>query len=345
VAGLDLPERRLIADELQALQQDVRAQQLDSFNEFLKEVQVRQDEARTEQATLLQLGLQYDIEAAQRSSLSRLVPLLPPDAVQLEMTNLRLQLLKNLYSTEAEREAARQRLEALETQWHEQLRQQEADRLAELKRLLTEVPARVRREGEAQILAYKAAARQRDAAFRNSVEEAQNSRVAQDFAPATARLGVVLPAFSVPSQSIAEAGGTGQSTALAPLMNGIADGGRRRVNALSTVHPPHFDRTFGAEPASGSAMAMSSHSAALSSAVLTGSSSLQIQERRAVLIRALRALAVKDARRWSQMVVRRSGWKWEQGAASESGRAAATAMAANPVQDATREILRALKLS
>jgi hypothetical protein len=171
VTGLDLPERRLIAEELQTLQQDVKARQVTALDEFLQEVQVRQDTAREEQATLLRLGLQYDIEAAQRSSLARLNPILPPEAVQLEMTSLRLQLLNNLYTTEAAREAARQRLEELIAQWREQLKQQEAERLIELRRLLTEIPTRVRREGEAQIGAYTEAARQRDAAFRQSVED------------------------------------------------------------------------------------------------------------------------------------------------------------------------------
>jgi len=340
VAGLDLPERRLIAEELQALQQEVKARQVVALNQFLRDVQVRQDTARTEQAALLQLGLQYDIEAAQRSSLSRLNPILPPDEVQLEMANLQLDLLKNLYTTEAAREVARKRLAVLQAQWDAQLRQQENERLAELRRLMVEIPARVRREGEVQINTYKEAARQRDAAFRQSVEEAQQGRVAQDFAPATARLGIVLPAFSVPSQTI-DATEAASSTTPQNLLGGIAPRTGLAPWGLQRLPAVGLREALDSRPAR--VVGPSANSRITGMAPTTGGG--RVQERRAVLIRALRAMALRDAARWSRLVARRRGWSWPEGgvAGASGGREGRQPAAA--VQEATGEVLRALKLS
>lgn len=348
VAGLDLPERRLLADEIQVLQQDVRAQQIDALDAFLREVRIRQDTARTEQASLLQIGLQYDIEAAQRSGLARLVPILPSEAVQLEMTTLRLQLLENISSTEEQREAARRRLEELEAQWRAQLRRQEAERLEELRRLLVEIPTRVRREGEAQITAYAAAARQRDAVFRQSVEEAQHSRVAQDFAVSTARLGIVLPASSLPSQSITGQAGMEQVADGLTSSNGIATDSEVPG---SGIPPLNLKNIIGTIPAGLSSLPRSAGHSLLPGSPPNVSSSptartlSEVGRRRSLLINALRTLALRDAQRWSRMVARRSDWNWQEGSLPLEKREVQQTVRVGAVRDVTQEVLQTLKLN
>src|SRR5690606_15497403 len=115
------------------------------------------------------------------SLLSQLSPLLPSDAILLEMTNLRLQLLPNVATPEDERVKAQQRLDFLEGQWAVLLREQEAERLRELRRLIEERPRRLREEGEVEIRRILTDLETRDRNLRVDARDEQRKRVAIDF--------------------------------------------------------------------------------------------------------------------------------------------------------------------
>ena len=183
----------VMAGALPNLQNRARGRQLTALQEFLSDAAVDQNQARDEEKAALTASMRDDIERARRVSLDSLVPQLPDDPLALELTNLRLRLLSNLYKTEAERATARARLALLETQWREILRQQESERRALLARLREERPRAIETQQTREIAANIEAASARDEALRRAINRTQRAFIAVDFQNAQSRLGIVLP--------------------------------------------------------------------------------------------------------------------------------------------------------
>ncbi|HVF10807.1 MAG TPA: hypothetical protein VNA16_08390, partial [Abditibacteriaceae bacterium] len=130
--GFFRPELRVAATGFDALEWTARQRQDQALAAFIGDVATAQNASLKTRRLSLEAGLEDDIEVAQRMGLAELEPSLLPDPMQLEMTNLRLRLLEQLYITEPERTAAEKRLQVLEAEWEEKLRRQETERLAEL---------------------------------------------------------------------------------------------------------------------------------------------------------------------------------------------------------------------
>lgn len=296
VPGFYRAAKTVTARDLVSLQSIAYQRQEAALRDFIVDAAAYQAQSRAAQAQTLKTALAEDIEVAQRLNLAALTPTLPSDPIQLEMTNLRLALLKNLYATPGEKEQARQRLSALEAQWEAKLRSQEEQRLAELARLRQERPQRLRQAGETNINKTLSAAAQRDTAAREAILRAHNTLLAADFTPDTRRLGLVLPAATLPSQRLA-------GLMLSPTSRQPAP----PPKSFETFHVKLTSRDTNERQAIGH----------WPSAARSGAQPGNRRISQAATIQALRAQAWQDARRWADIAARRGGWTWHEAAGQQ----------------------------
>ena len=175
------------------LHQAARDLQDASVSDFLQSVAVRQQDWQRDYRAILQVALGEDVEAAARR-LPQVVPLvLPSPEVQLEMTNLRLRLLRNVFTTQEERAAARERLGELLLQWRAALREQEKARAQELERIRTQEPERIRREGLAGIEQELDIIQRSMQTLRSALAAEHKARLEEDFGNERARLVLAFP--------------------------------------------------------------------------------------------------------------------------------------------------------
>jgi hypothetical protein len=322
-AGFSRGALPVTVEGLASLQRDVRRRQETSIEQFLDIATSRQAAVRSGREKDLLAAVEEGIEAAQRSNLSTIDPWLPPDPIQLEMTNLRLQLIDNARLTEAERQAAETRLAALEAAWEAQLRRQEAARLAELTRLREERPRQLRREGEERIAAVLDQVGRDDAARREAVLAAHRQRVREEFPADEAVLGIVLPGVALPAQRLPEMRTPPQSQSSARLITAVGRG--------AFQSPRDRNETLRARiasigvPAAPTAVGLA---APVPFSATDGG--------RAAQIRALKARALNESRRWARIAVRGKGWELQERVAEDPK--------ARGV-DRTDDVLRILNLS
>ena len=307
-SSLPLASTRATATDLGTRQENARRKQTAALETFLDEAAVLQSEDRAARALRLREALDEEVEASRKVDLSELVPFLPADPIQLEMTNLRLLLLENTRLTEAERTEGETRLRSLETQWRQRLRQQEAQRLAQLEALRQEAPLRIRREGEARIATTVAQAQATAAERRTAIRAAQRERVEADFNADASTLGIVLPAT----------GGRGS------LASARAVRGRNSSAAsLPVVESVETSAAF------------SSSAGTLQSGAGVQPDGVKVQPKsQTESIRLLRVRATREARRWALVASRRAGWKLQSAPVRKNER----------IVDGTREALQILNL-
>jgi hypothetical protein len=305
--GHERAAETVTAHGLEALATQAGDHQSDEVENFLRAAGARQTDARQQYAQIRRAALENTVEAVRAAPLPALMPPLLSDAEQLTVTNLRLQLLDNVFSTEEERARAQAQLDKILADWHARLRAQEKARAAELQRRLVEEPQRAREAGEADLRRDLAQLRREQRAVLQLVWRQHQARVHQDFGNEAARLGIVLPAASLPAPA-----SDGASTPPSPPATENAP------NFIETNLPPLSSvAVFGAVGAPRNASV-----AASAMRIPVGSAE------RAAVIRALRAQAWREARKEAQWAARRFGWRWQPAAR----RASAT--------DRTREVLQ-----
>ena len=313
-AGFDRDAQPVEVTNLVRLQVQARTRQDRAIDAFVADVAGRQQAARAQRATNLRAALQEDVAVARRLTLAELQPGLPPDPIQLEMTNLRLDLLRNVQRTPQARERAVQRLHELEAQWTATVGKQAAARLEELRQAREEHPLEVQREGETRIQATIADMAQRDAAVREDVLQSQRARVEQDLTADEARLGIVLPAAALPPQAVP----------------GLASPATVNQNSTTVLHISNKVKTSTA-----AASSTGNNEARIGVQASNAGTSVAATAGRAAQIRALRAQAWHDARRWARLTAQRQGWTWVE--TTHSGGV--------PAPDRTNAVLRILFLS
>ena len=290
--GYQRPSQRVVARAATPLETQAKERQEGTLTSFLQDVQRKQAVNRADETTRLRAELEDEIEAAQRLALAGLEPLLPPPAVQLEMTNLRIQLLPNAPVTEAEREKAATRLAQLEAEWRAQLRAQAEERFQELRRLLTEVPLQQREAGSKAIEKTLGERLTRDENLRRIVEQALRERIAAGFgADDMNPLAIQLPDVQLLPQNI------GQS----PTLAGSAPYRIQNQMDLNKLPPSPsalpFTASFSASLATPKAKASRVPARIVPSLTAT-------QKRAA----ELRLQALQEARRWAKAIARRQHW-------------------------------------
>jgi hypothetical protein len=267
----------VIAPDMQELREAARARQENSIAEFLRAAQTRQTDWQRDYRAVLETALGEKIEVAEQRAPSSVALVLPSPELQLEMTNLRLQLLSNVFSTPGEREKASARLQELMKLWRAALAKQEKIRADELERLRIEEPARLREAGLKQLEEQLETIRRTQQANRDAIAAEHRARLEADFGNENARLAVTLPPLHT----------TG---VLPPSSAMLFSSAARPLNPF--LEKIVFPRTNAPQRASVSAFSS------------VAASRTQIADARAAQIRTLRALAWHDAKRQAKMAQR-----------------------------------------
>lgn len=274
-----------------ALQNRAQINADSNLNSFLSDAAKVQSAARRMDEEQSRAALQDEIAAAYEVVLPPLVPAGLPPEVQLEITNLRLKLLPNSNTSVEERAQAQARLFRLQEVWKQRLRDQEEQLLQEWTRQRDEEPRRVEREGEAQIAQQNARARRNDAARLAILRDEQTRFLEGDFADASS-LGILLPSFS-----------------------------QRKVGDVSVARAPVATRNFAlprTSTISSRNVLASSFSAAASVENVRGGNNQRVAQ--------LRALALKDARRWAKNLARSRDWRLSERAVAGARDETSTAL-------------------
>lgn len=309
--GYERPAQRVAARSITPLEAQAKQRQEGTLTSFLQDIERKQTANRADETLRLRAELEDEIEAAQRLALAGLEPLLPPPAVQLEMTNLRIQLLPNAPNTQAEQERAATRLAQLEAQWRAQLQAQAEERFRELRRLLTEVPLEKREVGYKDIETTLSERLLRDENLRRIVEEALRERIAAGFGSDDMNpLAIQLPGAQLPPQSL------GSATPTLALNPPYRINNQMDLNRF-TVWP--------------SAPTFAGSKAAQSAVPAHVISSLTATQKRAM---ELRRQAWQEANRWAKTLARRRHWRLQNQRGPEG----------KNVPDRTREALQLLSL-
>ncbi len=290
--GTALDQQTILATGLRTLQEQMEERQENSLDNFLNAVAGRQTTLRSQEQRTALAALQEDIALARQVNLDALSPLLPEDPVQLEMTNLRLgiELLETQQRntdtlTEerrlrlvAEENALRARLAELERQWRLDLRSQAQERRNLLARLREERPRLLEQQRLQEIAAQQRELNTQNLQERREVRQAQRVRIAEDFEPVDARLGIVLPAVRGFSGNVAAFPGSTSVT--------------QRVRTSQSGVPSNL--IDAAWAGSTSDEELRAWSAQLTPA------------ERARQIRILRQIALNDSQQWARILARRN---------------------------------------
>ncbi|MDF2441578.1 MAG: hypothetical protein JWN98_2562 [Abditibacteriota bacterium] len=295
----------LLAMGLPALQAQMRQRQANALTAFFGSTEQTHQVMRNADLQARLAAMQEDIERAREVNLNAVDPLLPTEAIQLEMTNLRLhlQVLEapgNMYAKSAEIAATRARLRELDAEWRRDLRSQESERRELLARLRDERPRRIELQRRREIEIAQRIDQERDEAARLAASAAARRRIAEDFETTDARLGIIFPgAPSGGANAMIEDSVVANAVPFRTRSEQRASIPPRRLTASSiTTSAEDYGILFTLPQIEGvdepRLMAPISGWAKLSSSERQGQ------------IRRLRDLAWNDARQWARVVARRN---------------------------------------
>ncbi|HEX9998564.1 MAG TPA: hypothetical protein VGB45_15600 [Abditibacterium sp.] len=259
-----------------------------ALNRFFADAAARDALRGRDEAFLSRRALEDSIAAAQRGAVDAIdLSLVPPD-VALELTNLRLQLVRNLAKTPAERAAARAELERIEERYAQIWREQTALQAARLREVSRDLPTRQRREGLERITRESAIQTEKRNEARREATQIASARLSQDFGDRNADLRLVLP----PARAVRSVSGIGSN-----LDNLQFEG---FIETNPTVLPSMAARE---KEALGSAVSFQSQQTA-----------------------KLRAKARSEAKQWATLVAMQLGSQWDNAPSNPDRTAAALAI-------------------
>ena len=319
IDGYERGAEAVTAQGLEALQTEAADRQSDSIENFLRAVAAREADARDQYSQIRRAALQNEVEEARSTPLPEIQTSLLSDEEQLQATNLRLQLLRNIFSTEDERRRAREQLTEILAKWQARLRDQEKERLALLQERRVEAPLRVQEAGELELRRDLEKLQQEQRAAIRLAWQQHQERVRQDFGEENARLGIILPAASFSAQSLSNPSTPGGIVPNQSSSNSSFDFLETNVRPMASQSPFSSSGYGGAGGVSIPATQIASGNLR---------ANLASSERNS-MIRALRAQAWREARKQAQSAARRFGWRW-QPASSQSSSA----------PDRTREVVQ-----
>ncbi|PQV65247.1 hypothetical protein B1R32_102256 [Abditibacterium utsteinense] len=158
-----------------------RARQNAALEGFLSAAAARDALRGRDEAWLSRRALEDAIAASGRGAVPELDLTLVSPEMALELTNLRLQLLRNLSKTPAQRDAARQEIRAIEARYARLLSEETARQAARLREARLEIPLRQRREGLQKIAIQTQQENRARAASRLAVALENRERLRRDF--------------------------------------------------------------------------------------------------------------------------------------------------------------------
>jgi hypothetical protein len=212
-----------------------RLRQNIALDKFFASAQARDALRGRDQAFLDARALEDAIASAQRGAVAELdLSLVPPD-IALKMTNLRLQLLRSLSRTSAQRAASRAELQALQAEFVELWRQQTELQAARMREATINLPARLRSEGLERIAQSSQTEARKRFELRRVVAAEAKSRLRGDFIEGSPDLRLTLPATrrvgSVAARSVS-GGGTSASQLIETTPGKLPSVGIRNEGAL-----------------------------------------------------------------------------------------------------------------
>ena len=312
IAGYERAPQRVAARDATPLEKQAKERQEGILESFLADVSRKQSANRSDEKMSLRAELEDAIEASQRIALANLEPLLPPPTTQLEMTNLRIQLLPNAPTTDEERKLAAARLAQLEATWRADLREQADKRFEELRRLLTEVPIEKREAGLKEIEKALQERATQDETLRQLVENTLRERVSAGFgADDISPFFIQLPGAQLSSQTL---GNTPTLLTTAPPYRI-----NNQINSNTALLWP-------------SAASFLGKGASVSAVPPRSAPPLTATQKRAA---ALREQALQEASRWAKAIARRRHWSLKNARTDSKGQS---------VPDRTGEALQLLNL-
>jgi hypothetical protein len=145
------PEQKLTASAMETLGAQMTQEQQVAWDKWKKNIDQDLQEDRNQIAQAMRVDLNDQIDQTQKNIPKIGAPLTPPAEIQNEMINLRLKLLNNIALSPEDKAATQKRLDQLETQWTQQLRQQAQEGAEKQQYWRETVPRQMRETGEANI--------------------------------------------------------------------------------------------------------------------------------------------------------------------------------------------------
>ena len=253
---------------------------------------------------------------------------LPPPATQLEMTNLRLQLVDNARTSPAAREVAIAHLEELETAWRRRAENSLDAWLTARETILTERPRELKTAGTRRIAQTLSALQSAASTRRATLRETQLELLARDFG--------AQPNFFAPDDF--SSGGAFPPFVFTPFETPtlVGRGAARKKNIVR-------DETSRVLASSGSALrgvlvdSRRLHFPAVSPPSDTARVLANSSQRRAQIV-SLRARALRETLLWARLAAKRRGWK------NVAYLSTANQTRPDDARDVTREATRILQL-
>lgn len=298
VEGYEREAETVLTSSLEALQSEAADHQRDALENFLGSVLARQTDALEDYESIRRAALENEVEATRATALPDIAPILLSPEDQLRVTNLRLQLGRNIFSTQAERDKANEQLQAILAAWSARLRQQSRERIEALQQVRDEAPRLLREQREEQLRRDLDTIGKVQTAARRLALQQHHERVLQDFGDENARLGIVLPAAFLPAQTLTGSTPPGGAPIKSASGNALADLIETNFSSFAS------QRELSRAASSGVLRQIANRVAAMDAQSVSVTSA-----RRSTLIRALRSQAWRDAQKQAQLAARRFGWR------------------------------------
>ncbi len=178
------------------------------LDQFFAQSAAREALRARDETFLARRALDDATALARRGAVSEAdLPTLSPEEA-LELLNLRLELLRNLSRTPAQREAAREEIRAIEARYAALLKRQTEAQAARLRAATLDIPNRLRREGLLQIERQARITARKQADLRRELAQETRALARRDFAS--------LPALQVELPKVRPLSSTGISRSFAP---------------------------------------------------------------------------------------------------------------------------------
>jgi len=150
-ANFDEPEQTVNADGMEKLTEQMKQEQQSAWEKWKNNISENLQEDRQQIGRAMRVDLNDQIAQTQKNIPEIGLPFTPSAEIQNEMINLRLKLLNNIALSPDDRATTQNRLEQLEAQWTEVLRQQAQQGADQQQYWRETVPRQMREIGNAKI--------------------------------------------------------------------------------------------------------------------------------------------------------------------------------------------------
>lgn len=181
-------EETIVANEMKNFTAQMKQDQQAAWDAWEDNISGELEEDRQQINRAMRVDLNDQIEQTKKNIPEIGSPLTPSAEIQREMINLRLKLLQNIALSPDDKAATRKRLDQLEAQWAQRLREQAQEGAENQQYWRETVPRQMREAGEANIQQTLQTLQQKDQNAINLTIDNQHQWLEQDAANNTAFL-------------------------------------------------------------------------------------------------------------------------------------------------------------